>query len=81
MFIFLFILRSPVGLAFTALVLGAATPALALSGPECLRQAYPEFWAPQVNAASDQALVSFTGQRFEFDEHKDHLPHAQLLNP
>lgn len=80
MFIVLFILRSAVGLAFTALVLGAATPALALSGPECLHLAYPEFWAPQVNAAPDQTLVSFTGQRFEFDAHKGHLPHKQLLN-
>lgn len=80
MFIFLFIFRSAVGFAFTALVLGVAMPAQALSGPECLRQAYPEFWAPQLNAAPDQTLVSFTGKRFEFDEHKDHLPHAQLLN-
>jgi hypothetical protein len=80
MFIFLSIRTSAVCIAFTALVLSAAAPALALSGPECLRQAYPEFWAPQVTAAPDQTLVSVTGQRFEFDEHKDQLPHAPLLN-
>jgi hypothetical protein len=80
MSLFLFVHQSAVWVAFTALVLSAAAPAQALSGPECLRQSYPAFWAPQGSAASDQTLVSFAGLRFEFDQHKDHLSHAQLLN-
>lgn len=94
MFIFLFTYITPHGrvarghraawLAWAALMLGATAPAQATSGAECLRQAYPEFWAPPGPGANgsgpDLRLVSRNGQRFDFDEHKDHLPHAQLIN-
>lgn len=69
------------GMAFAAgLLCGlASAPAQAhaqtLSGPECLRRAYPEFWAPGTDD-----LVSRSGQRFAFDEHKEHLGRTELLN-
>ena len=62
-------------LACAALLWSSAANAQTLSGPECLRRAYPEFWAPDT-----EALVSRSGQRFEFDEHKDHLQRTDLLN-
>ena len=62
-------------------LLALGMPAQALSGPDCLRLAYPEFWAPQLtHAAPDNVLVSISGERFVFDEHKDLLPHTELLN-
>ncbi len=56
-------------------------PAQALSGPDCLRLAYPEFWAAQIaHTGPDDVLVSRSGERFVFDQHKDLLPHTELLN-
>jgi hypothetical protein len=57
-------------------LLCASFSAQALRGTECLRQAYPEFWSP----SPGDSLVSRNGQGFVFDEHKDHLPHADLLD-
>ncbi len=68
------------GLALLSALLCAAAsaigPAPDLSGPACLRSAYPEFWAP----GAEDALVSRSGQHFVFDAHKDHLAYADLLN-
>jgi hypothetical protein len=66
-------------------LLALSMPAQALSGPDCLRLAYPEFWAPQTAYAEpDDApvdvLVSRSGERFVFDEHKESLPHTERLN-
>lgn len=57
-------------------LLCASFSAQALHSTECLRQAYPEFWSP----SPGDSLVSRSGQGFVYDEHKDHLPHADLLD-
>jgi peptidoglycan L-alanyl-D-glutamate endopeptidase CwlK len=52
-----------------------------LTGPECLRRAYPDLWTtPTPEQMARNLLSTHTGELFAFDEHKDHLPHATLLN-
>lgn len=51
------------------------------TGPQCLTQAYPDFWVPWRNAeATYNTLSTRSGNSWIYDEHKDHLTHAELLN-
>jgi len=65
----------------SALCSVTAAQAQALTGAQCLRRAYPDVWAtPTPEHMAGNLLNTHTGQLFAFDEHKDHLPHAALLN-
>jgi hypothetical protein len=67
-----------------SVLLCLGTPALAgpvQTHPQCLTQAYPDFWAPWRNDVDfTNTLTTLRGEIWLFDENKRHLPRTELLN-
>ena len=64
-------------------ILGARVGAQAPpeTGPQCLTQAYPDFWAPWRNQGSlENTLTTLSGDNWTYSENKDQLTRTELLN-